>query len=299
MQPLNYAAQAASDIKKYAMGLSDYGWNEDAEKSMVVANLFATSVHFQISDGGRILDDDLRGICNSQFDFRLPFPLLSISFTYKELAENVDVKRCIIAIDDVDKIRVITAHGGHGGWFLLPIMVNLQKDKWNAQQLSEADKVAHCDFNSREKLVAGAPVVMLQKSFDAYCRKNGTDEETALLEIISGVPLRSVLELIEALSCSNVSHEPIQRADNAVNARRVRAGKLPLYEIRMLTITVPERKVTARSHPGGTHASPREHLRRGHIRNLSDGKKVWVQSCVVSGGYENGKISKGYSVQTS
>ena len=26
---------------------------------------------------------------------------------------------------------------------------------------------------------------------------------------------------------------------------------------------------------------PREHLRRGHVRRLPDGRKTWVQACVV------------------
>jgi len=32
----------------------------------------------------------------------------------------------------------------------------------------------------------------------------------------------------------------------------------------------------------GTHASPRQHLRRGHIRRLRSGKAIWVRECVVN-----------------
>lgn len=33
----------------------------------------------------------------------------------------------------------------------------------------------------------------------------------------------------------------------------------------------------------GTHASPRPHLRRGHIRTYEDGKKIWVHATIVNG----------------
>lgn len=38
----------------------------------------------------------------------------------------------------------------------------------------------------------------------------------------------------------------------------------------------------AKAHPtGGTHASPRLHDRRGHLRRLRGGKNVWVRPCKV------------------
>jgi hypothetical protein len=47
---------------------------------------------------------------------------------------------------------------------------------------------------------------------------------------------------------------------------------------------------------GGTHRSPRQHLRRGHIRNLQSGKKVWVNATVV-GSRDNGVINKAYGIK--
>jgi hypothetical protein len=47
---------------------------------------------------------------------------------------------------------------------------------------------------------------------------------------------------------------------------------------------------------GGTHASPRIHLRRGHIRHLPR-KNVWVNATVV--GRRTGVVMKDYSVKAS
>lgn len=105
---------------------------------------------------------------------------------------------------------------------------------------------------------------------------------------------RVLAELCEALSCSNVTHEPIEKINPAVNARRIRDGKLPLYETRCLIINAGK-QATAGTAQGGTHNSPRQHLRRGHIRRLLSGN-IWVNSCVVAANSPLGKIDKSYAV---
>lgn len=47
---------------------------------------------------------------------------------------------------------------------------------------------------------------------------------------------------------------------------------------------------------GGTHASPRQHDRRGHYRKLRSGKQVWVKSCKV-GKASDGVVFKDYVVR--
>ena len=47
---------------------------------------------------------------------------------------------------------------------------------------------------------------------------------------------------------------------------------------------------------GGTHASPRWHIRRGHWRTLSDGKRVFVRECEV-GDQARGGVVKDYRVE--
>jgi hypothetical protein len=99
-------------------------------------------------------------------------------------------------------------------------------------------------------------------------------------------------DFLTALSCRNIEQTITQKCDPALNARRINKGKLPLYEERILTI-----KVNAKQSTGtrtGTHESPRQHLRRGHIRRLESGN-IWVNACVV-GSSEKGVIKKCYNV---
>jgi hypothetical protein len=80
----------------------------------------------------------------------------------------------------------------------------------------------------------------------------------------------------------------------AVNAKRIRKGKKPLVEFRM--IVIDGKTPSLPTAPHSTHASPRLHWRRGHWRTMKkSGKKVWVDPMLV-GNEENGKIIKDYAV---
>lgn len=108
--------------------------------------------------------------------------------------------------------------------------------------------------------------------------------------------LRHVFALLGALSCTNVRAETYHPAPPArVNEKRAREGKPPLFETKTLTIHVNPRTPTAHLNSGGGHASPRQHLRRGHIRRLPSGQNTWVQPCVV-GDASKGFVSKTYRV---
>ena len=52
-------------------------------------------------------------------------------------------------------------------------------------------------------------------------------------ELVPADQVRALLELVEALSCRNVEPVVIEPVDPKVNARRVKAGKLPPIEKRL------------------------------------------------------------------
>lgn len=91
----------------------------------------------------------------------------------------------------------------------------------------------------------------------------------------------AIIDLCCALACSNV-HSRSVGADDATAARRARAGKKPLFSYKVLEVDVgADESLTGKG--GGSHASPRTHLRRGHIRRLASGRIVWVNAAVVRG----------------
>lgn len=68
-----------------------------------------------------------------------------------------------------------------------------------------------------------------------------------------------------------------------------------MYEVRRLVVKVGD-VAHAIGVPRGERNGPREHLRRGHIRRLPDGRKIWVQACVV-GSRALGVVRKTYAVE--
>lgn len=118
------------------------------------------------------------------------------------------------------------------------------------------------------------------------------EDESVHREVV-GNAVSLAWSVFAVMACSNVRAQEHKPAE-ALNKKRTKAGKLPLVSYKTLEIIAPgERceKPTA----GGTHASPRVHLRRGHIRMLGDRRTVWVQACVV--GSKHGMVVKDYRVR--
>lgn len=91
------------------------------------------------------------------------------------------------------------------------------------------------------------------------------------------------------LACGNTGLKTVD-SPLKLNKKRIANGKPPLPGYTYISITPPVAKV-GQVHQGGTHASPKEHLRRGHIRRFPDtGKQIWIQSTIVNAGV--GKVDK-------
>ena len=93
------------------------------------------------------------------------------------------------------------------------------------------------------------------------------------------------------VSGCEASHPEV--AQTFTNRRKIAAGKKPSYDWR--TVIIEPQKPKSES-LGGTHASPRLHDRRGHLRKLASGKSVWVKQCKV-GKAELGTVFHDYEVR--
>ena len=103
----------------------------------------------------------------------------------------------------------------------------------------------------------------------------------------------AVLDLINALACKNV-HIEKSPAKATKQGKKVKAA-LPFDDYHFLTVDVPGKAGVRGEGLGGSHRSPREHLRRGHIRRLESGP-IWVNACVVNAGIGS-KVGKSYLVR--
>ena len=90
------------------------------------------------------------------------------------------------------------------------------------------------------------------------------------------------------LNCVNVRTEQVD-APAALNKKRIKSGKMPVYSYKVLVLRP---SAAQRQDQGGTHESPRIHLRRGHIKHRRSGD-FWWQPHVV-GDRKRGIVMKDY-----
>jgi len=96
------------------------------------------------------------------------------------------------------------------------------------------------------------------------------------------------------IACSNIEYETVA-APKYLNRKRVKKGKLPVFEYKKLKLHVGEKVTTQSGGEFTDRSSPRFHLRRGHIRKLPSGNQTWVSPCAV-GDISKGRIEKEYKV---
>lgn len=317
----NYAAQCAKGVAKFAAAFS-YGVHHP---NPMVANaateyLAATAgfiemledgQHFVMPDDGRVFEDGLRGLRN--ITVKLPFRVISLEYhatdfdgteghapAPKRVITAMEVTRSMLPVathryaDKMDSvfpnadstaILVLSAYADGDAWEFSP-MSWLLPEAWDCG--SENYAFSQIVVEGGRSTVFGLHSPVVPSLFEMQPDEFYQDQvQNMTTEVIA------LLEFLEALSCTNVSTAIHQEASKA-NPKRARQGKTPIWETKVLTIDVPGSRTSGQS-KGGTHSSPRQHLRRGHIRRLTSGN-IWVNSCVV-GSPENGNVEKNYNIR--
>jgi hypothetical protein len=101
----------------------------------------------------------------------------------------------------------------------------------------------------------------------------------------------TLLEFCLAVNCENVAQSKVEPS-KTLNQSRASKGKVPFFTYRFLDIPGAADKS---QHGDGTRSGPRVHLRRGHLRRLSNGHVAWVRHTMV-GDVSLGVVEKTYIV---
>lgn len=89
--------------------------------------------------------------------------------------------------------------------------------------------------------------------------------------------IHKLVTRLDAGSVDAFASEP----DRGLTSKRRMAKNKPPLRYSWTTVTVGGPAAGKRAGLGGHHASPRQHSRRGHWRNLRTGKRVWIRDCSV------------------
>lgn len=305
----NYAAQAIrsmNDLLNNGIGRGDTKTLRSIER---IIRVMSKAVHFSLPEGGRLIGDDLKGI--KGMPIRLPYPVITIEYSMENTIpqKGVPTKFLILAeegrLSDVadatwgdDDVIVVTAlfkEPDNGIWVPMPAGMAIPH-QWDS--VGE-DAVRFGDGDDTATRVATQPFPVLPRAWEAAVAQYGLTEGSMKVAGPIQYSLFTLMDFLEALSCSNVNATTIQHANEKANAKRLKNGKLPLLEIKTLTIDVSPSKagssLTEFARLRHDRNSPRQHLRRGHIRRYANGHRVWVNSCIV-GAAEQGVVLKNYAL---
>ncbi|KVP75078.1 hypothetical protein WJ96_04755 [Burkholderia ubonensis] len=290
-----------------------------ADFELLLCELMRDSIKFLLPDNGYLFaDHDFRP---AMFDLlRLPYPVCALEFTAtpelyaahsglaysaKRIALCFDPRQLPPAqisrfsrlcgkpfLDSVPErcLAVMAVYEANGTWSAAVgvVLIDLDEDKPMPLkgEIPEELRVVAERIGERlksKKTVHGLPATFL--TFPGRSRLVGqtVDEATEALYIDTIDEMRTAYEFLAAINCSNVGTQDVP-APKLLNDRRKKKGRALFYPYKVLDLS-PATAPGERGEGGGIHASPRTHLRRGHIRQLGErfGYKVlWINATVVN-----------------
>jgi len=332
MNGLNYCTHAVDDLLAMARSSASTA-PLTAHNVLRIAALLRHAVKFQLPDNGDLFEDGLRALPDT---FRLPYPVTAAVFRIARDAPAAQqpmngrgteliksTRRIALAVEitteNLDEFSWMLPHYRHdaltdgGAIAVIPVFFADADQRWAIPPLGVVIPARKIDntFALRERtmsLFGGAlpegmrevplqmqPTHLMPEYVKTLAERFDMNHVLAMALQDNHDESRAITGLIEVLSCNNVSTETVP-APTALNKKREARGKAPLFEYKVLMLD-PQDVVGPRMNRGGTHASPRAHLRRGHIRRLP-GRNVWVNAAIV-GNRRNGVVVKDYAVTVS
>jgi hypothetical protein len=295
---LNYVSHAIDDLRKMIKEIGVQGSPIQKEARPVLQltiGLLQKSEKFLMPPDGLLLD--FNDVQEKYRDLiRLPFPIVALEFPTTPTRNGGSTKGIVLAWS--------------GGLHLSPDNLS----DFDAFEKKEVIAFTNFFYSERQKCWQPSPYVFWFHKDHLSIENKKISKGFALSEMYGGLfsemieemPLSrrefeedmnlkfgmdALLEFVVTVNCENVVQETLLPS-NVLNKKRVANAKEPFFSCKVLTIPGGN---FDESNGDGSHASPRIHLRRGHIRRLATGKVTWVKHTIV-GSAERGVVDKTYNV---
>lgn len=315
MKPLNYFREAVLSINTKNMPFYKENYPEFGEMVKRVLNEAQAAEKFILPNFGCILDGHKPYV---PWPLNLPFPIIVIEYPTEGINVGntnpiASAEKNIIIVKQVDTIIYLfqlsllpNIEGDGKNWTFHPLVAKIPTVRTEGieNDTQYSCTYAHIDSGQFLNGMIEDPYFQEKTKLLLSSQKQGDKKPITMdtfISEISGITNRSVtvlFELLSALSCSNVNIEQkLTSAGSVRSAMKQKKGALPYDSYRILTLRVPKKKAADDlSDPEYDRSSPREHVRRGHIRHYKSGKTIWVNSMVVNAGV-GGKVLKDYAIK--
>ena len=296
IQTLNYSSQAIDDFLGHAKAWATS--NPVAAKSLITtATQLRESEKFILPENGNLLGVDVLKEHYSDL-LRIPYPTIALEFPTTLTFNGGSKKNILLCWTGTDFIDRNTWQGEiePGQESEIICFTNIF---WSEQQRTWLPSPFAFWFH-RECLLP-----MDQTSRTKW--QVHMVESTSCLDLLASMPpeqydmeanhnlkvgMDVILEFCLTVNCENVEQVSLP-APKLLNRKRLEKGRESFYSYRILAIPGHNTQGTTGA---GSHASPRLHLRRGHLRRLATGKVTWVRHTMV-GSVDKGVVEKTYAVR--
>lgn len=333
VQALNYCAHAIEDLRELEAILRGSA-PESARVFRRLIDMLQHSVKFILPNCCNLIDpDELR---QAHLDLaRLPFPCVAFEAPWAkddgieqlgEFRQTPATKRIALCWEASPEYELLPGLNSildafpEGGVFVVPIYWGPEHRRWTVAlggtflpyentvqdlKLDEAlpaSRIAHAAAieaglaKPKAKQFRAEPFYLLPEFYEKTLAAYEGNREKAYAQIMldSRDETMMLVQACSVINCANVTTAEVS-APAALNKKRHENGKQPFFSYKVLQLS-DERREAGKDSAGGSHASPRMHLRRGHLRRLEN-KVVWVRPAMINAGAKTGAVLKDYAVQ--
>lgn len=282
MEHLNYSRQ----LVKHCMDMLAIPSFDPENRALVssVVDLHGTSTKFILPDGGRLYDDmELRALDES-VPLRLPYSYLCLEYHSNGRDRPMDEPVGLVnGVPQYEQENFVSApkhvvYARERGDYIVVTVAFWTRHDGVWRILPEC-AIPATGYLDRGVSFSGRPAIKAAFKDPRVPLSDYVDELGALLCFLN------------VLQCSNVH---VERSESKKAGKKIKTA-LPFDTYHILTIDVPGK--AGEGAATGGHRSPREHLRRGHIRRLADGRRIWVNATVVAAGRGAGVVTKDYALR--
>ncbi|OFA05647.1 hypothetical protein [Duganella sp. HH101] len=331
IQTLNYCAHAIEDLRETAAMLQR-AMPQSANVLYRLIAMLQSSVKFILPNCCNLVEPD--EVRQAHIDLmRLPFPCVAFEAPWDkgqegpeyigEFKQSVMTKRIALCWDarqfePMPGLNSLLDAFKDGGVFVLPIYWGPEHKKWTvalggafvpygseldrvdldtalpATKIANAAKIAAGHAHAKSMQFRSEPFPILPEFYEnAIATYGSRDKADAQILVDAHDEVMVLIQACSVINCANVTTSDID-APIVLNKKREASGKQPFFSYKVLELA-EERKAHGGNGAGGHHASPRMHLRRGHLRQL-ERKVVWVRPAMINAESPRGVVYKDYSV---
>ena len=295
MEHYNYCGYALADYKKFRRLLE-----ENAKPSAIIVSdflhkLLHKSQKFIMPEHGLVRDlseDEIANLKCALDDSKLPYDCVSLEYSSFG-KQNIILAFAKNLIDDSVKF-IFDYDSEYYFWHFV------REKYWLPHHYGGFLRKDVDIFDNYTELLLKSPILLgevglelLENDMEDFVTNMDEDSNLALYFKDLQNSAMTLLLFLNAINCSNVT---VEKASPAKRSVLQKTSPKAYYEHHFLRIDTNSKNVSSVA-LGGSHASPREHVRRGHVRRLADGKTIWINDTVVNAGTEY-KIDKTYCLNT-